>query len=166
MGCSNNPQDKTQNTKNIEPKLDTEVQLTKESSPNIKPNYGFLGEKYDFSKPFKQIDKNTSNILFLRNNKIIFGDNQGFVHVYDDLTFENSFSVQLFSKYIQIMIELTNGNIAACSNDFTMKIFKLENNNIVIVKEIKSDCQLWALAEIEKTMIFISVMFKEIFWIC
>lgn len=64
------------------------------------------------------------------------------------------------------MIELTNGNIAACSNDFTMKIFKLENNNIVIVKEIKSDCQLWALAEIEKTMIFISVMFKEIFWIC
>lgn len=45
MGCSNNQQDKTQNTKNIEPKLDTEVQLTKESSPNIKPNYGFLGEK-------------------------------------------------------------------------------------------------------------------------
>ena len=166
MGCSNNPQDKTQNAKNIEPKLDTEVQLTKESSPNIKPNYGFLGEKYDFSKPFKQIDKNTSNILFLRNNKIIFCDNQGFVHVYDDLTFENSFSVQLFSKYIQIMIELTNGNIAACLNDFTMKIFKLENNNIVIVKEIKSDCQLWAFAEIEKTMIFISLMFKEIFWIC
>ena len=45
MGCSNKPEDKTKNTKNIEPKLDTEVQLIKESSSNAKPNYGPLGEK-------------------------------------------------------------------------------------------------------------------------
>ena len=154
MGCSNKPEDKTQNTKNIEPKLDTEVQLIKESSSNAKPNYGPLGEKYDFDKPFKQINKNTSNILFLRNNKIIFGDNEGIIHVYDDLTFENSFNFQIFSKYIQCMIELTDGNIAACSNDCTMKIFKIENNNIEILKECKSNCQIWSLAEIGKTSDF------------
>ena len=52
------------------------------------------------------------------------------------------------------MIELTDGNIAACSNDCTMKIFKIENNNIEIIKECKSDCQIWSLAEIGKTSDF------------
>ena len=41
---------------NIKPKTQAIVQKTFKT--DIKPNYGYLGELIDFSKPFKEINEN------------------------------------------------------------------------------------------------------------
>ena len=132
MGCTNYPDANKQNnqtvTENIQKKEsiqavpsnikpNTQVIVQKTVPTDIKPNYGYLGELIDFSKPFKEINETTSNILFLKDQKVIFCDGKGVIHVYYDLNFENSYDIKEFTKYIQCIIELSDGNIVAGTND-------------------------------------------------
>ena len=169
MGCTNNPevnkQLKQNISKNIQPNANELAQkninpntqniIKRELIEDIKPNYGPLGELVDFSKPFKEIKTTACNFLFLKDKKIIFGDNQGIIHVYYDLTFENSYDIKLFDKYIQCIIELSDGNIVACSNDNSTKVFKIGNQSYEIIKDIKGSDQAWALDELGETEDFV-----------
>ena len=170
MGCTNYPgtnkqtnQIVTENTKknevvqavpsNIKPISQAIVQKTVQR--DIKPNYGYLGELIDFSIPFKEINETTSNILFLKDQKVIFGDGKGIIHVYYDLNFENSYDIKEFTKYIQCIIELSDGNIVAGSNDCMAKVLKIGKETYEIIKEIKYPDQVWSISELGQTGDFV-----------
>ena len=150
MGCSNNPEIKNQVKQNtpkyIQPNTYGLTQnninpiaqniIKREPKEEVKPNYGPLGELIDFSKPFKEIKTTPCNFLFLKDKKVIFGDNQGIIHVYYDLNFDTSYDIKLFNKYIQCIIELSDGNIVACSNDNSTKVLKIGNQSFEIIKDI------------------------------
>ena len=111
MGCSNNPNVNDQKNQMISKDKQKNETVPSNIKPNTqvlvqKTNYGYLGELIDFSKPFKEINETTSNILFLKDQKVIFGDAKGVIHVYYDLNFENSYDIKEFTKYIQCIIEL------------------------------------------------------------
>ena len=170
MGCTNYPdankptnQIVTENTKknevvqavpsNIKPISQAIVQKTVQR--DIKSNYGYLGELIDFSIPFKEINETTSNILFLKDQKVIFGDGKGIIHVYYDLNFENSYDIKEFTKYIQCIIELSDGNIVAGSNDCMAKVLKIGKETYEIIKEIKYPDQVWSISELGQTGDFV-----------
>ena len=58
-------------------------------------------------------------------------------------------------KYIQCIIELSDGNIVACSNDYTTKVFKIGNQSHEIIKDIKGKDQAWVLDELGETGDFV-----------
>lgn len=171
MGCTNyletNDQLKKNTSRYIRPNTNALVPnnlyqnaqniIRKEVIEVPKPKYDPLGELIDFSKPFKEIKTTACNFLFLKDKKIIFGDNQGIIHVYNDLNFENSYDIKLFDKYIQSIIELSNGNIVACSNDNSTKVLKIGNQSYEIIKDIKikGEYQAWALDELGETGDFV-----------
>ena len=172
MGCTHNPEINNQLKQNtpkyvrpstnqlVPNNINQNVQnvqniIKKEIIEDVKPNYGPLGELVDFSNPLKEIKTTTCNFLFLKDKKIIFGDNQGIIHVYYDLNFDNSYDIKIFNKYIQCIIELSDGNIVACSNDYSIKIFKIGNHSYEIIKEMKDSTQAWALAELGETLDFV-----------
>ena len=169
MGCSNNPEIKNQVKQNtpkyIQPNTYGLTQnninpiaqnvIKREQKEEVKPNYGPLGELIDFSKPFKEIKTTPCNFLFLKDKKVIFGDNQGIIHVYYDLNFDTSYDIKLFNKYIQCIIELSDGNIVACSNDNSTKVLKIGNQSYEIIKDIKGSDQAWALDELGETTDFV-----------
>ena len=138
---------------NINP--NTQNIIKRELIEEVKPNYGPLGELVDFSKPFKQIKTTACNFLFLKDKRVIFADNQGIIYVYNDLNFENSYNIKLFDKYIQCIIELSDGNIVACSNDNSTRVLKIGNQSYEIIKDIKGKDQAWALDELGETTDFV-----------
>ena len=169
MGCTNyletNDQLKKNTSRYIRPNTNALVPnnlyqnaqniIRKEVIEVPKPKYDPLGELIDFSKPFKEIKTTACNFLFLKDKKVIFGDNQGIIHVYNDLNFENSYDIKLFDKYIQCIIELSDGNIVACSNDNSTKVIKIGNQSYEIIKDIRGSNQAWALGELGETRDFV-----------
>ena len=139
MGCSNNPEVNFPNH---------------ERNIIITPNNDPL-EKIDFSEPFKTFEHRTTNFLFLKDKKIIFGDRNRIIHVYENSNFESSYEINLFSSHVQCMIELSDGNIVACSNDCTMKVFKISDRNYEIINDYNYSDELWAMDELGETCNFV-----------
>ena len=139
MGCSNSPEDNFPNYKR-------NIIIASNNDPL---------EKIDFSKPFKTIEHRTTNFLFLKDKKIIFGDRNGTIHVYENSNFESSFEINLFSCHVQCMIELSDGNIVACSNDCTLKVFNISDKKYEIINDYKYSDELWAMDELGETCNFV-----------
>ena len=143
MGCStypslivNNKIDNIQNTSIKEEELG---------------DYGPLGEKIEFCKPVREFNYITPNVLFLRDEKTILCDSEGNIHVYSDLNFYNPYIIKLFNGCTQDMILLNDGSVAACSDDKSLKIFKIGEYTHEIIKELKTNKKLWAIAKLSDT---------------
>ena len=135
MGCSNSPNVKSNNQTNQNNTLKNEF-------PNLEP----IEEIIDFSEPFKELNYSTSNILFLKDGKIMLA-NRAEIHIFYNLNFENPYVIKVFRDYIQCFIELSNGYIAVCSNDNSLKILEIGERTYKIISEIVWMNQLWSLAE-------------------
>lgn len=70
MGCSNSPNVKSNNQTNQNNTLKNEF-------PNLEP----IEEIIDFSEPFKELNYSTSNILFLKDGKIMLA-NRAEIHIF------------------------------------------------------------------------------------
>lgn len=110
-----------------------------------------FGEKIDLSNPFKELNLLSKRILFLKSGKILLSDSEGDFYLYNDLNFENPYIAQIFDDYPQDMVELSDGSIAACSNDKTLKLFSFQNNTHKILINCQCNDQLWSLTTIKGT---------------
>ena len=108
-----------------------------------------LGEKIDLSNPFKELNILSKKILFLKDGKILLSDSTGEFYLYNDLNFENPYIAKIFEKFPQDIVELSDGSIAGCSNDKTMKIFRFQNKTHKILVEYQDDEEIWALTTIK-----------------
>ncbi len=140
MGCSNSPNVISNNQ--INSTMTNQNNTLKNEFPNLEP----IEEIIDFSEPFKELNYSTSNILFLKDGKIMLA-NRAEIHIFYNLNFENPYVIKVFRDYIQCFIELSNGYIAVCSNDNSLKILEIGERTYKIISEMVWMNQLWSLAE-------------------
>jgi len=71
------------------------------------------------------------SLIQLKNNKIVAGFIDGFIKIYNSITFIEEQSIKIHNNWINSIIQLTNENIVTCSEDKTIKIifFLNEKNN-------------------------------------
>ena len=108
-----------------------------------------IGEMIDLSKPFKKIDDATSNILITDNNDIIHGDSKVVIHVFYGLDFNKEYKFKEFNDIIRCIIQIGT-RIAASSNDFKVKVFRLRPYSYEVVKEIQDNEEIWSISKLGK----------------
>ena len=78
----------------------------------------------------------------------MFCDSYGYFYIFNNINFDNPYIIKIFDAYPQDMLELDDGSIVSCSNDKSMKIFKIGNNNHEILLEYNAKEQLWAIVKL------------------
>ena len=114
-----------------------------------------LVNKVKYDSKHKYFNYLTSKVLFLKDGKAMFCDSYGYFYFFNDINFDNPYIIKIFDSYPQDMLELNDGSIVSCSNDKSMKIFKIGNNNHEIILEYNAKDQLWAIAKLPEKEVLI-----------
>ena len=88
---------------------------------------------YSFSlkciKTVNNPNKTVNILLQLKDGRIISGSEDGMLNIYNKDNYEIDLSIKEHSNKINSCIQLNDERIVTCSNDCTMKIIKLTNDN-------------------------------------
>ena len=91
----------------------------------------------------------------LKNSNIAIGYNSGSIGIYETKNFTQLLQINAHSKDIRCILELTNGNIASCSNDNFIVINKLsrDNKSNEEIQKIENTSCVYKIIEINKILI-------------
>ena len=124
MGCSNT--------------ATTEINIKQEekelTSFNVDPNNPVFIEK-----------RKILCILTTSDGKILMGTRDGKIIVYKTWKCDEKYELNIFGNSVQAIIELPNKYLAGCSNDKTVKIFNIKNDQAEIIKTFECLGQVWAM---------------------
>ena len=120
-------------------------------------NNNLLKEKIEDYIEENVITSNHYNYCFtqLNNSNIAIGYNSGSIGIYETKNFTQLIQINAHSKDIRCILELTNGNIASCSNDNFIVINKLsrDNKSYKEIQKIENTSCVYKIIEINKILI-------------
>jgi len=91
-----------------------------------------------FKNNFKTINNHSNSIMHLsklKDGRLISSLYDCTLNIYKKDSFELQLSIKEHSSYVQCFIQLQNDKIVTCSNDKTMNIIKLTNENKYILEQ-------------------------------
>ena len=122
----NNEEQKKENNENL-------IKIEKKPIEKNKNNFYFQNFNIFKLKPKYKLkyhgEKQIKTILHLYDGRLISGGENGFIIIYNKETFQPEIIIKEQTSNINHLIQLKDGNIISCSNDKTMILFQLTDNN-------------------------------------
>ena len=83
-------------------------------------------------------DKSVSTIIQLQDGRLASGGGDGNIIIYNKETLKQELIINEHTKEIRDLIQLKNGNLMSCSDDKTMNLYQLiENNKYKLLSQVK-----------------------------
>ena len=85
----------------------------------------------------KIILKNVFCLLLLKNSRISVASNNR-IKIFNKFTYNEEINIRAHSDYIWYILQLLNENLVSCSNDYSIKIYKIYIKSYIEIQHIKA----------------------------
>jgi len=129
----NNEEEKQEKNENI---IKNEKQIEINNNNSLFQNFNIFNLKPKYKLKYHG-EKQIKTILQLYDGRLVSGGENGFIIIYNKETFQPEIIIKEQTSNINHLIQLKDGNIISCSNDKTMILFQLiENNKYKILSQV------------------------------
>ena len=126
------------------------------SSSNDKSIIIYNKEDYSIQLQIKNLDSYVYNIIQGSNDYIFASIENGTISIFKltSLTsYQNIQNIKAHNNHVRKIIELKDGRYVSCSYDKTIKIWKFNNNELILDKTLNQDNQISSIMELKENEI-------------